>query len=387
MPELATPQPQLPAEQPRALPENHRGAQKVGAVLAPAVLLLANNIPGVGHSSEQQVSTQKTVVVESSQVPVTLPAPEDTTITLKPDVNNEYRVNFQTTEGDAVSSESQTTSQLEDVLGADGWGRVYDIQVTGMASAEDEQPGGGLQTASDSNTNLALQRALLAAKPVVDSFAKHGIDVHKAVEKTEGKPSEEMLQVHGVEDQWSDDDMKVASDFAKQFGYASVEDMVVHHNDGGTPPAVDEFLKPLLEDHRGAEITLKLRDDGGGERTVLVTVENKRTVVKDVTKEIPVTNIVTNNIEGNIPEHEEVPKPGPGEDEQKQQHSSTTVSTPPAEGTPIVVNPPNPPKPWEQAPKDAMYRTKQRAPRGNGAKPLQFGGGVPFNPTPSNFPR
>jgi hypothetical protein len=316
-----------------------------------------------------------------------MPAPEDLTVTLTPDIENGYRVDFQTTEDDGEASKDQSTQQLAEVLSESDWSRVYDIQITGSASAEDEAQGGGFQADSEKNTNLALQRALLAAKPVIDSFAEKGIDVHKPVEKVDGEAAEAMIQVTGVEDSWSDEDMTTASGLAERFGYDSVEQMVEFRNDGKPmPPAVDEFLKPLLDDKRGAEIVLKLRGDDGGERTVLVSVDRERVVVTETTRDVVTKDIVSNNVIGNLPEEHQIPAPGPDGDENKPPVTSPVVALPP-ETTPVPPQPPKPPRPWEDGPKDAAFRQKQRAPQGNGARPLRYGGGVPYNPTPANYPR
>lgn len=348
-------QPPTPNQDP-----THSIAQKGGAIALTGALLLGSNMPGVAHHAESVTSQVSTVEQVVDEVPVDLLGnPAETTVVLTPDVNNQYRVDFKTTETDGQSSESQVTTELDKVLSPTDWAKVYDISVRGESSAEDEQHGGGLQAQSEVNTNLALQRALIAASPVADAFKAKGIDVQQAVEKQPGQPAEKMMQVQGVEDSWSDADMQKAANFAEQFGYTGVEDMVVHHNDGGTPPAVNEFLKPLLEDHRGAAITLKLRGDDGKDKVVMVSVVHDKVTVKDVTHDVNTTEIVNNQTVGNIPE--QIPA-----------HE-------------IVTPPTSTPRPWEHTRKDAQYRTGMTAPRGNGAKPLRHGGGVPFNPTPSNF--
>lgn len=384
-------EPHIPAEK---VASPHTTGHKIGAVVAPALLMVANNMPGVGYNTE----TVDRLVTEHHQVideeVVTLPAnPADTKITIRTDVDNEHRVDFQTTESDAESSEDQVATQLEAALDEDDWARVYDISVTGMASAEDEQPGGGLQEQSDANTNLALQRALLASKPVLDAFAAKGIDARQPVEKVDGQPAEPMLQFAGVEDTWSDNDLTKATEFAEQFGYDSAEAMVEHYNDGGTPPAVNEFLKPLLDDQRGAEITLKLRDANGGEgEQIIVTRVRDVVSVKRVSQEMKQRDIVNNQVAGNIPEHEDMPKPTdtPTDDPEFKPPVVAVVEPPaPPEGegsTVTVVGPPPPLPPRPRLSRDWMYRQKQRAPQGNGQRPIVHRGRVhQSNPNPRNF--
>lgn len=370
---------------------HHTTARKIGAATLPAALLMANNMPVVGHQTEAVTSTETAVVVESEQVPVSMPAdPGEFSVVIKQGVDNEYRVDFQTTESDARTSEDQTVTQLGEVLSEDDWSRVYDIEVRGLASAEDEQADGGLQQPSDANTNLALQRALIAAKPVIDTFAAKGIDVMQPVEKEAGTPAEQMLHAEGIEDSWSDDDMGNAEEFVSQFGYEDVKQMVQHYNDGGAPPAVEEFLDPLLKDKRGAEIILHLRDADGEERTIMTTVERERVEVKEITEEVKTERLVSNNVIGRLPENPDMASVA----EDGEGGSATTPIKAPSVQPPVAVpgvppeQPPHqPPPPRGRTPKDVLFRQKQRAPQGNGAKPLRYGGGVPYNPTPSNFAR
>lgn len=370
-------------------PNQHSMAEKAAAVGMAVVSLAGNNMPGVGHQTRTEMVPVVTHEQVVDEVPADMPAPADTVLTLKPGVDNEYRADFQTTDSDGQSSEKQATAELDKLLGEDDWARVYDIHVTGESSAEDEQPGGGLQSPSEANTNLALQRTLLAAKPIIDVFKAKGIDVGQEVVKTADAAPEKMLQAEGIEDSWSDADLAAAGEFAEQFGYDSVESMVEHHNDGGTPAAVDEFLKPLLENHRGAEITIKLRGDDGQERSILVTSTHDKVTVTEVPRDVSTRDIVNNQVIGHMPEQVESPIVDPidgNSDKNPRVRTPMVVEIPGViPRSEVVVDPPNPPRPWERGRKDAAFKDKKRAPQGNGAKPLRFGGGVPYNPTPSNF--
>ena len=373
-------------------PNQHSALLKAGAVGAAVISLAGNNMPGVGHETQRVTTTEVSHNLVVDEVPVNLPpSPSDAVITLTPDVGNDYRVDFKTTDSDAHSSELQTSTELDNILAPEDWARVYDIHVTGKASAEDEQDGGGLQAPSVPNTNLALQRALLAAAPVMEAFKAKGIDVQQPVEKIAGEPAEPMMKVDGVEDSWSEQDLASAQSFADKFGYDSVESMVEHHNDGGTPPEVNDFLKPLLEDQRGAEITMKLRGEDGQDKVVLVSVAHDKVTVRDVTHDVSVTDIVNNQVIGNIPEQVESPIVEPiGGDGEKNPRFRTpsTIEIPEPKPTPnLVTETPKPPRPWERGRKDAAFRDKRGAPQGNGSKPVRFGGGEPYNPSPSNFPK
>lgn len=327
------------------------------------VVMLAGPLVGAG-SETHTVQADVPVAVDTYQTQEVQDPGKTLVVGVGADgkVINRYQEDFQTDSEDAHDSEGQVATTLEDLLGEDGWSQVYDIQITGHASAEDDSnaPDAGV-TAPDiaedgkpDNTNLALQRALLATQPVVDAFAKHGIDVGAQVEKEAGQQPESILagqDVTGVEDQWSTHDYTEAEQLATQFGYDTVNDMITRYNDdeAAAPDAVQEFLKPLLNDERGATITIKLRS--GESHTVYVKDGGKKIVYDKLTKQVSEPKPTVNPTAGFLSEQ------------------------------PAVV------KPWEKAPKDAAFRTGKRAPQGTGAKPLRFGGGVPFNPTPSNFSR
>jgi len=341
MPEPVTPQ-----------TEEQSDARRVATGML-AATVLTGSLVGMGDR-EVEVSRPVPVVVEHHTTIEELPAnPEDLVITVPARADNEYREDFETTASDAESSEEQVVRQLKELLGEDGWGQVYDIQVTGSASAEDESNDeAGVQSESAENSNLALQRALLAAKPVIEQFAEHGIDVKAPVQKAEGEDPEPMLAVEGVEDSWSDADLASANELAQQHGYQTVEEMVERYNDGEASPAVSEFLDPLLKDERGATIVLKMRD---GEEKKVTTV---KTV--DVVGERDVTETHT-------------------EDEK---FVNPTIGVLPAQHAVEL-------KPWEvKARRRDMFREQKGAPQGNGARPIRHRGRThATNPTPSNFSR
>ncbi|MCA9330942.1 hypothetical protein KC957_02760 [Candidatus Saccharibacteria bacterium] len=353
------------SEQPHN-PAEHNGMGRRIAAGALTGALIAGAMVGVKHETHTEQQNVPYLVDTYAEQEVLDPG-KTLVVEVGADglVKNQYQEDFQTDAEDARESSDQVAPALEDLLGEEGWSQVYDIKIEGLASAEDDSnaPDAGVLTpdvaepGKPDNTNLALQRALLTARPVIDTFAKHGVDVSKPVEKEEGQDPTSILADHdvtGVEDEWAADDYAEAEQLASQFGYETVNDMITRYNDdeAAAPSDVQEFLKPLLDDERGATITISLRD--GATHTILVKDGGKKVVYDKSSRTVTEVEPTVNPTVGVIPE----------------QVVGTVV------------------KPWERVRKDDAYRRQQRAPQGNGQRPTIHRGRVhQGNPTPSNFAR
>ncbi len=177
---------------------------------------------------------------------------------------NSYERDFQVEQKDVNQSREQidtfVMNNAESIRTAIEDGQT--ISVTGLSSAEDDTPGGGLMEDDQpnaqgrDNTSLALERGNLAATELASSISEQlGIQLDS-----------DQLTVSDIEDQWSQGQVDEATQLSEQFGYSSLENMVDQWNRGPKqksefPSAVQEFLASSLDQQRGFEISIPTTDE------------------------------------------------------------------------------------------------------------------------------
>lgn len=273
---------------------NHRDSLR-NALVATAVA--GALLPGViQHTETTPVESTSTEYVTDYVVQQLPQEPTELEIKLPGTVENKYQRDFETDFEDRATSLDQVGTILDEQLTQKDWQDVTKVEIIGMASAEDDAPDEGLSQPSTINLELAKQRAQLAHDATTEVFSQHGIN------------SEAITEVSAREDSWSEEEFEHGQKLADQFGYSNVANMVEKYNlDTKTvPPAIVDFLKPLLDARRGAVIRLTLPKRGEEAKVVIIPIQRieQKTEQKNITTQN--REVVSNRTVGFIPDVEKV---------------------------------------------------------------------------------
>lgn len=238
--EMPTPVDNQPQPDTQAQPA-HGLKQKVGAAVMTALIA-----PGIGGSMLEKGH-------EGSAVHRPEPTVEqvDTTTTIPVDGINKYQEDFETDQQDA----EVTQGAIHDIV-ADNLELIKNlplgekIQITGLASAEDQGTGVEQLTQpslENKNLELANQRGLLGVAAFINEVkAQTGIDLTGRVE------------LGAREDSFTPEEVAKAQALAKEHIFGDVEKMINLYNQdpASVPQEVSQFLDKKLAERRGFELTI-----------------------------------------------------------------------------------------------------------------------------------